>query len=106
MRLDRTASANGDGSSHAGAFDSRAKPEDLQAKCRHQAVVIDTLSEAVSTFHRGANAPKAENSELRTDNDRLRGWRALSARASGRLDDARSPLVGADDSQQFATGAA
>lgn len=50
----------------------RAEPEALPAKCRHQAMVIDTLGEALSAFERGARALKAENSALRAENDRLR----------------------------------
>ena len=80
MQSDRTASANGHPVSPANGSGSRAKLESLQAKCRHQAVVIDTLSEAVSTFHRGAKALKAENSELRAENVRLRDSRRSSAR--------------------------
>jgi anti-sigma regulatory factor (Ser/Thr protein kinase) len=87
MQSERTASANGHRVSPASDFGSRAKLESLQAKCRHQAVVIDTLSEAVSTFHRGAKALKAENSELRAENLRLRDRRRCSTRAAGRLAD-------------------
>jgi anti-sigma regulatory factor (Ser/Thr protein kinase) len=50
----------------------RSDPEALPAKCRHQAIVIDALSEALTAFERGASALKAENSALRADNDRLR----------------------------------
>ena len=87
MQSDRTASANGHPVSPANGSGSRAKLESLQAKCRHQAVVIDTLSEAVSTFHRGAKALKAENFELRAENVRLRDSRRSSARVAGRLGD-------------------
>jgi anti-sigma regulatory factor (Ser/Thr protein kinase) len=52
--------------------------ERLQAKCRHQAVVIDTLSEAVSAVRRGAQALKAENTELRAEIVGLRGGRRAS----------------------------
>jgi anti-sigma regulatory factor (Ser/Thr protein kinase) len=66
---------------------SRATQEGLQAMCRHQAVVIDTLSEAVSTFHRGATALKAENAELRAELVRLGERRRSRAGAAGRLAD-------------------
>jgi len=87
MQSDRTASANGHLVSPANGSGSLAKRESLQAKCRRQAVVIDTLSEAVSNFHRGAKALKAENLELRAENVRLRDSRLSSARAADRLGD-------------------
>ena len=59
-------------------------PEGLQAKCRHQAMVIDTLGEVLSTFERGARALKAENSALRVENDRLRRHRRFASRARRR----------------------
>jgi serine/threonine-protein kinase RsbW len=55
--------------------------ERLQAKCRRQEMVIDTLREAVSRFSSGAKALKAENSDLRAETARLRGGRT---RTSGR----------------------
>ncbi len=64
MQSDRTASANGHRVSAPG---SSTGLESLQVKCRRQAVAIDTLSEAVSTFRRGATALKAENAELRAE---------------------------------------
>ena len=85
MQSDRRASANGHPVSSANGSGSVTKLESLQAKCRRQAVVIDTLREAVSTFHRGAKALKAENFELRAENVRLRDSRGSSARAAGRL---------------------
>jgi anti-sigma regulatory factor (Ser/Thr protein kinase) len=89
MQSDRTASANGHLVSPRQDSRSRAKLESLQAKCRQQSVVIDTLSEAVSTFRRGATALKAENAELRAELAGLRERRlvevvvALDARAPG-----------------------
>jgi anti-sigma regulatory factor (Ser/Thr protein kinase) len=84
MQSDRTASANGHPVLPVNGSGSPAKLESLQATCRHQAVVIDTLSEAMSTFHRGAKALKAENFELRAENARLRDSRRSSARVTGR----------------------
>ena len=47
--------------------------EQLRAAHRRQAMVVATLSEAVSTFHRGVKALSAENAELRMEGDALRG---------------------------------
>jgi anti-sigma regulatory factor (Ser/Thr protein kinase) len=46
-------------------------------------MVIDTLSEALSTFERGARALKAENSALLTENDRLHRHRRVPSRSGG-----------------------
>ena len=68
-------------------------PEGLQAKCRHQAMVIDTLGEALSAFERGASALKAENSALRAENEWLRRHRRLASRPDGRVDGAEPAEV-------------
>lgn len=60
-------------------------PGGLEAKCRHQAMVIDTLGEALSAFERGARALKAENSALRAENDRLSRDRRLVSLPAGRV---------------------
>jgi anti-sigma regulatory factor (Ser/Thr protein kinase) len=93
MQSVRTASANGHPVLPATVSGSRAKLESLQAKCRSQAVVIDTLSEAVSTFHRGAKALKAENLELRAENIRLRDSHRPAVRVVGRLADGETVEV-------------
>jgi anti-sigma regulatory factor (Ser/Thr protein kinase) len=85
MQSDRTASANGHAVSPPTG--SRATQESLRDTCRHQGVVIDALSEAVSTFRRGATALKAENAELRAELVRLRERRRSPAGAAGRLAD-------------------
>ena len=87
MESDRTASANGHRVSPHHGPGSRTSLESLQAKCRHQAVVIDTLREAVSTFHRGATALKAENAELRAEIVRLGERRRSPVGSAGRLAD-------------------
>ena len=85
MQPDRSASANGHPVSPSNGSDPQTDLERLRATCRHQAVVIDTLTDAVSTFHRGATALKAENAELRAE---LGGLRTrASAAAAGRLAD-------------------
>jgi anti-sigma regulatory factor (Ser/Thr protein kinase) len=87
MQSDRTVSANGPPVSPPHGSGPRTKLESLQAKCRRQSVVIDTLSETVSTFHRGAAALKAENIELRAELVGLRDTRRSAAGAAGRLVD-------------------
>ena len=86
MKSDQTASANGRTPVSPDDSGSPPVPEGLQAKCRRQAMVIDTLGEALSTFERGARALKAENSELRAENDRLRRHRRFASRPDGRVD--------------------
>jgi anti-sigma regulatory factor (Ser/Thr protein kinase) len=84
MKSDQTVSGNGRTLRSFDEAGSRLVPEGLQAKCRHQAMVIDTLGEALSTFERGARALKAENSALRVENDRLRRhWRLASGPNGG-----------------------
>jgi anti-sigma regulatory factor (Ser/Thr protein kinase) len=86
MRSDQTASANGRTPASSDDSGSALAPEGLQAKCRRQAMAIDTLGEALSTFERGARALKAENSALRAENERLRRHRRFASRPDGRLD--------------------
>ena len=90
MQSDRTVSASGHLAPPPNGSASRAKLESLQAKCRQQAMVIETLSVAVSTFHRGATALKAENAELRAELVGLRQRRHPSAGAAGRQADGAS----------------
>jgi len=87
MQSDRTVSANGHPVWAPNGSDPRTKLESLQAKCRHQSVVIHALSEAVSTFHRGVAALKAENIELRAELVGLRDTQRSAAAAAGRLVD-------------------
>jgi hypothetical protein len=93
MQSDRSASANGHPVSPPNGSDPHIDLERLQAMCRHQAVVIDTLSEAASTFHRGATALKAENAELRAELGGMRRRRRSPADAAGRLADGESVEV-------------
>jgi serine/threonine-protein kinase RsbW len=86
MKSDQTASANGRTAGSSDGIGLRPAPEALRAKCRSQAIVIDRLSETLSTFERGARALKAENSELRAENDRLRRQRRLGSRPDRRVD--------------------
>jgi len=91
MKSDQTESANGRTAVLADGFGPRPAPEGLQAKCRRQAIVIERLSEALSAFERGARALKAENSELRAENDRLRHYGRLSESRRDRRTDGGGP---------------
>jgi anti-sigma regulatory factor (Ser/Thr protein kinase) len=79
MWASETASTNGRPASEAGRPE-RAPATVWQERCRRQATVIETLSQAVSTLRRGAAALKAENAELRAANSRLAGDRRLASR--------------------------
>ena len=85
MKSDETRSANGRTAVSSDRAGLRSAPEGSQAECRRQAIVIDRLSEALSTFERGARALKAENSELRAENDRLRRHRRSGTRPDRRV---------------------
>ena len=54
---------------------------------RRQEVVIATLSEAVSNFHRGLRAMRAENLELRAESDGLRERLQTRSQAGSRSGD-------------------
>jgi len=84
MKSDQTASAKAQAASSSEGF-GVPTPEGLHAECRRQAIVIDRLSEALTTFERGARALRVENSELRAENDRLRSHRRLGSRPDRRL---------------------
>jgi anti-sigma regulatory factor (Ser/Thr protein kinase) len=83
MKSDQIVSANGRTLASSDDPGSSLVPEGLQARCRHQAMVIDTLGEVLSSFERGARALKAENSALRVENDRLRRHRRFASRPDG-----------------------
>jgi anti-sigma regulatory factor (Ser/Thr protein kinase) len=65
MRPDQVASANGDPP-------FALECERLRAKCRRQALLIVSLTDALSTLRQGARALKAENSDLWAENERIR----------------------------------
>ena len=85
MKSDQTASVNGRTAVSSDGFGPRPAPDGLQAESRRQAIVIERLGEALSTFECGARALKAENSELRAENDRLRHHRRLESRDDHRV---------------------
>ena len=86
MKSDHATSANARTVPWSDGSGSRPVPEGLEAKCRCQEMVIDTLGEALSTFERGARALKAENSALRAEHDRLRRCRRFASQPDGRVD--------------------
>jgi hypothetical protein len=59
--------------------------DELQARGRRQAVVIQTLGELVATFKSDARALKAENAWLRAENARLRGHSRSISQHGARL---------------------
>jgi serine/threonine-protein kinase RsbW len=65
-------SANGRRAPSCDRGGDSSEVEDLRATARRQVMALDTLSEAVSNFQRAAKALKAENAELRADNERMR----------------------------------
>jgi anti-sigma regulatory factor (Ser/Thr protein kinase) len=65
----------------------------LRARSRRDVVVINTLREAVSNFHSAAKALKAENTELRADNERMRVQQLMRSQTNGRVDNADSVEV-------------
>jgi anti-sigma regulatory factor (Ser/Thr protein kinase) len=93
MKSEQTASANGRTAPSSDDSGSHPASGELQAKCRHQAMVIDTLGKALSAFERGARALKAENSALRVENDRLRRQRRLESRPDGGVDGGEPTVV-------------
>jgi serine/threonine-protein kinase RsbW len=66
-------SANRNGSLAKSGASASVERDDVRATCRRQARVIDILTDAVVTLRTGAAALKAQNAELRADNERLRG---------------------------------
>jgi anti-sigma regulatory factor (Ser/Thr protein kinase) len=71
MQGTENGSANGNGSLAKSGASASVERDDLCATCRRQARVIDTLAGAVSTLRTGATALKAQNAELRAENERL-----------------------------------
>jgi anti-sigma regulatory factor (Ser/Thr protein kinase) len=73
---------NGRGGSLTEPVSARLEREGLQATCRRQAHLIDTLSEAVLALRSGAAALKAENADLRAADGRVRNGGGGGRRAS------------------------
>jgi anti-sigma regulatory factor (Ser/Thr protein kinase) len=89
MQSDPPPAATAGPRARTGRFDPEPDElERLRATCRRQAVLIDSLREAVATFSRGAKALKEENTELRAESTRLRGQRRFPSRPEWRREDA------------------
>jgi len=73
MRADDNGPVNGTAPSVEQPASAPGELDDLRATCRRQAHVIDALTGAVMLLRTGATALKADNAELRADNDRLHG---------------------------------
>lgn len=91
MQLEQTGSTNGRRSPSCDPAGESSELEALRATSRRQVIALDTLSEAVSNFQRAAKALKAENAELRADNERMRVQR-LPALPSNRGVEMGQPL--------------
>ncbi len=58
----------------------------VRATSRRQVMVLDTLSAAVSSFQSATKALKAENAELRADNERMRIRQLTCSQTNGRVE--------------------
>ncbi len=72
MRPEQAVAGNGRLPATAKRVSARSELDGLRATCRRQAHVINALGGAVSVLRGGAVALKAENAELRAENDRVR----------------------------------
>src|SRR4051794_37155499 len=87
MPADQKASTNGHAPFPEQRGQTRSELDELRATCRRQAHVIDTLSDALGSLRRGAQALKADNADLRAETARARRRQRSAARANGRVDD-------------------
>jgi serine/threonine-protein kinase RsbW len=74
-------------------FGSGSELKALRAASRRDVAVINTLRQAVSNFHSAVKALKAENTELRADNERMRVQQVMRPQTNGRVDNADSVEV-------------
>jgi serine/threonine-protein kinase RsbW len=77
---------NGRGSHSCDPGGESSEVEELRATSRRQVMALDTLSEAVSNFQSAAKALKAENAELRADNERMRIQQLMGLQSNGRVE--------------------
>src|SRR4051794_6950890 len=71
----------------------------LRARCRRQALAIDKLRDAVAGLRAGAGALKAENADLRSEHNRIRGVREAASAVALRAPDPQrvEKRLGLDD---------
>jgi serine/threonine-protein kinase RsbW len=91
MQSEQTVSAqvgstNGRRPPSCDAAGDSAELEGLRATSRRQLMVLDTLGEAVANFQSAAKALKAENAELRADNERMRVQQVTGSHTNGRVE--------------------
>jgi anti-sigma regulatory factor (Ser/Thr protein kinase) len=79
-------STNGRGPHSCDPGGGSSEVEELRATSRRQVMALDTLSEVVSNFQSAAKALKAENAELRADNERMRIQQLLGLQSNGRVE--------------------
>jgi serine/threonine-protein kinase RsbW len=88
MESDQSDVASAGSVARNGARAPVSELENLRAKCRRQALVIETLTDAVSSFTNGARALKADNADLRAEVARLRGHLHLPVRTHEQVEGA------------------
>ena len=96
MPADEKAPKTGRASLAAQCAGGRSELAGLRATCRRQAHVIDALDGAVSTLRRRVAALTATNTDLRSQNDRLRRHGGAGLRARGGVDASESLQVRAE----------
>src|SRR4051794_26366657 len=82
MEAHQQAATNGHAPFPAERIGSSAELSELRVAYQRQAHVIDTLTEAVSRLRTGVTALKADNTDLRGELDRLRGFHRVGGAAS------------------------
>jgi anti-sigma regulatory factor (Ser/Thr protein kinase) len=78
MEAHQHVASNGHAPFPAPSTGSSAELSELRATCRRQMQVIDTLTGAIARLRTGATALKADNTDLRGENRRLRAARGHS----------------------------
>jgi hypothetical protein len=71
MQASQQASTNGHVAFAQPRGGMRSELDELRSTCRRQALVIDTLTVAISRLRTGASALKADNAELRAENQQM-----------------------------------
>jgi anti-sigma regulatory factor (Ser/Thr protein kinase) len=98
MQSEQGLATNGRRPHSSDSSDESSDLRALRATSRRYVTVIDTLSEAVSNFESATRALKAENTELRADNERMRVQQLMGPQANGRdeMDESMQVVLPAD----------